>query len=175
MNMATNRQGAHLRPSIPLPSSGAQVVTTNSLTLERIRNLLDTGRVEKAMHLASRLESDLDRLNTIGVCQMRLRNTEKAVSLYRSLVLASGGVSLRSDVPDRIKVNYATALLLSGNVTGCLSILDELHERETPAAQRLRTAIQRWKRTLPFWHRLKLALGANISHPVELDFEPGEV
>lgn len=143
--------------------------------LDTIRSLLDGGQVEKALHVARRWDDDHDIRNAIGVCYLRMGNVEKAIGLFRGLTLACGGVYLKSDIPDKYKVNFAAALLLSGNVSGCTSILDELKDRQCPAAMQLREAIDDWKKSLSLWQRLSLVLGGQMKHPIRLGFPPGEV
>src|SRR5262245_33902605 len=57
--------------------------------------------------------------NAAGVCLLRLGNPKAAVETFRGLVL-SGGLILRGDVPTEFKVNFATALLADGNLSGGL-------------------------------------------------------
>lgn len=91
------------------------------------------------------------------------------------MTFAPGGIYLKDDVPDKFRINFATALLLRGNVSGCKQLLKELSDRKSPRLQRLRAAIKAWKKTLSIWQRLDLVLGGEPKRVVELDFEPGEV
>jgi hypothetical protein len=106
---------------------------------------------------------------------MRLGNVKVAVDVYRGLVLSSGGLILRQDVPVVYKTNYATALLLSGNVSGCQRVLNEVNDQSSPPVQRLRDAIHGWVKGMSFWQRLNWWTGGTPTHPVVLNFPPGEL
>jgi len=113
--------------------------------------------------------------NALAVCQLRLGNEKVAVDLFRGLVLASGGILLRRDVPVAFKTNYATALLSAQNINGCLSVLSEIKQEEHPAVARLRAAIRRWKEGLSFWQKINWYMGGQPAHPVVLDFPRGDL
>jgi hypothetical protein len=113
--------------------------------------------------------------NAQGVCQLRLRNPKVALDVFRGLVLAAGGILLRTDVPAVFKTNYAVALLLSDNLSGCLSALAEVKDEEHPAVGRLKTAVRQWKDGLTFWQRMNWYMGGQPAHPVELSFPHGDL
>src|SRR5262249_577514 len=73
------------------------------------------------------------------------------------------------------KTNYATALLLSGNIAGGLRALDEVRDEQCPAVGRLREAVRRWERNLTFWQRVNWWLGGEPDRPLTLDFPPGDL
>lgn len=62
---------------------------------------------------------------------------------------------LKPDAPLVFKTNFATALLASNNMAGCLSVLHEIKNEEDPTVKRLRAAIAQWKQGLSFWQKLK--------------------
>ena len=66
--------------------------------------------------------------NLHGICLMRLNDYGRAVAIYRELVLASGGMLFRNDVPVVFKTNFATALFLCNNVSGCVAALDGIND-----------------------------------------------
>ena len=124
--------------------------------------------------LKSKFNTDQLLKNAFGVCQLRLGNIDQALNLFRGLVLYNG-VCLRPDAPPQMKTNYATALLLSGNIAGCGGVLSEMWDKPTPGTERLQAAIQKWKFSLTFWEKLKQLYGGNTVRPVTLDFPPGEL
>jgi hypothetical protein len=105
---------------------------------------------------------------------LRLGDAQGAVGVLRSLVLGMG-VALKPDAPAVFKTNFATALLLENNVSGCLSALAEVHDAQDPAVIRLRAAIQRWKKNLSFREKVQWYLGGQPARKVDLDFPPGDL
>lgn len=74
-----------------------------------------------------------------------------------------------------MRINFATALLLDGNLSGCLLILDEMDAEKDPAVQQLRAAINNWRRGLSIWQKLMLFCGDKPKAPVQLDYLPGHL
>ena len=75
-----------------------------------------------------------------------------------------------------VRLNYATALLLARNVSGCVALLKEVNQEQVAYVGKLRAAIERWRRSLGWWRRLAFDwYGAEPSKPVTLDFQPGEL
>jgi hypothetical protein len=142
----------------------------------RIGLLLEADRPEKAMELIDRsnVRSSWET-NALGVCLLRLGRAQQAVELYRGLVLASGGLVLRADVPTVYKANYAQALLASDNEAGFLSVLASLQGDEHPAARRLAESFERWRRGLPFWQWVRWCLGGHPARPLAPEPPLGEL
>jgi len=114
--------------------------------------------------------------NARAVCLMRLGQFEDALRILNSLAFPHGGVTMSPDAPLQVKVNHATALLLSGNVAGCLATLGELREEMHPSVERLRQAIFVWRRSQGLWRRLAMGVGVYpFDAHVPLDFPPGEL
>lgn len=148
----------------------------NSDLLTRIDELLRTGRVDEAIQMLRTRGLDSPALrNAMGVCLMRAGKAAQAVDVYRDLLMIPGGISLKLDAPTLHAVNYATALLLMGNVSGCRTIVDDIPGAPHPSVVRLRAAIAAWKRTLSPIQRLRCALLGEAPKPVSLDFPPGEL
>jgi hypothetical protein len=106
---------------------------------------------------------------------MRLGRADRAVAIYQQMLL-KGGVTVDPGAPVGYVVNFATALLLSGNTDGGIDVLDNMGRTDYPGAQRLRDAVSRWRRSLGFGRRILFALYAGAPKPpVVLDFPPGEV
>jgi hypothetical protein len=144
--------------------------------LGKVDRLLQEGQPEKALELIVRAKVNSPwATNAQGVCQLRLGNARVAVDVFRGLVLAAGGVLLRTDVPAVFKTNYATALLAADNMAGYLSVLAELREEEHPAIEKLRAAIRRWKESLTLWQRITWYMGGQPNRPLVLDFPLGDL
>ncbi len=145
------------------------------LLLEAVA-LLRRGDPQGALALlGSRRPGDLLFDNARGVCLMRLGRARSPIGVYQQLVLHPGSINLRLDVPPVLVTNFATALLLEGNVTGCSVILRELGDDVHPAVVRLRAAIDRWRSQLGWWERLQFSLYGAAKRPVDLGTEVGEL
>lgn len=151
------------------PSPGAA-------TLLRVQRLLESGRSKNALELVNAKSSaDPVLKNARGVCLLRLHQADAAVRVFRELCLDSSGVILRSDVPVFVKTNFATALLMSGKVSGCVDVLSEIGDERDERVQQLRGAIRGWVSGLPFWRRVLWRLGVEPKKRVTLTFDPGEL
>ena len=119
----------------------------------------------------------LENQNRQAVQLLRSNRFNEALLVLRSLVLQSGCTWMRPDVPLLVKRNFATALLLTENPSGCLVILAEINDDAHPRVQKLRDAIKQWEKTLSFWQWLNWRTGwiAPENHPVTIRFVPGEL
>jgi hypothetical protein len=113
-------------------------------------------------------------VNATGVCLLRLGSAKQAAGMFQGLV-ATSGVMLKHDAPMAFKTNFATALLASDNLAGCLSVLHEIGEEENPTVRQIRVAIQQWRQSLPLWHRLQWYLGDYPQGQVPLAFPLGNL
>jgi hypothetical protein len=145
--------------------------------LAQVRRLLDAGDVHAALAALRQFGlATVELRNAYGVCLLRTGAIAKAIDVYRDLVIGAGGVCLRPNCHPTFVANYATALLLSGNINGCIAALNEVRSRETPLALRLQTAIAQWKRSLSWTQRLLFAIyNVEPKRPLALDFPPGEL
>lgn len=144
--------------------------------LDKAGQALNDGRPEKAIEVIVRSKVNSPwALNALGVCQMRFGNSKTAVDLFRGLVLASGGVLLRSDIPTVFKANFATALLLNDNLHGCLDVLAEIRGQDHQAVTKLRDAVARWKASLTGWQKILWYVAGHAARPLTLDFPPGDL
>jgi hypothetical protein len=143
--------------------------------LDQVEKLLQAGQPKQALDLLARSKVHLPwSTNATGVCLLRLGQADRAVELFRNLVL-SGSLFLRPDVPTAWKVNFATALLMADNLAGCVRLLAEIEEEDHPGVQRLRAALQSWHNRLSVWEKVRWFLGEQPARRVELDFLPGEL
>jgi WD40 repeat protein len=108
--------------------------------------------------------------NAIAVCHLRLGNYQRAIDVLRNIIFVANSISMRNDVPTLCKVNFATALLMQGNIDGCENMLASLEQYQHPIAIRLKAAITKWQNSLSFWE--KIGLRRSVGKPV-IDFAPG--
>lgn len=145
--------------------------------LQRVRPLLEAGDARSALALIERYGSDtLELKNARGICLLRLGQIEKALRLFSSIVLHQGTTYMVQGLPNTFKTNFATALLLANNVSGCVAVLDEINDEKDPAVIRLRKAVEDWKGRLNPLRRILFNLyGESSRPPVTLDFVPGDL
>ena len=144
--------------------------------LARVQALLDENRPQDAAELLRRSGISNSTLsNAYGVCLMRCGELDKALDVYHNLCLSTS-VCVKRDVPAEHMANYATALLLKRNVSGCRAVLQQIRESSNPAVVRLRSAIYQWEQSLSWAQRIRLKLlGRMPSRPIELPFPPGDL
>jgi hypothetical protein len=140
--------------------------------LEKAKEQLESGKFQEALRTLSGYDSEWTR-NARGVCYLRMGDTDAAINTLRGLAVTQH-LSLRPEAPLIFKINFAAALLLSGNIGGGLGVLDDIRDENQPAVQKLRAAIQRWKASMSFWEKLRWWLGGEPSRPFTLGFPAGE-
>ncbi|MCO6435548.1 MAG: hypothetical protein J5J06_00495 [Phycisphaerae bacterium] len=144
-------------------------------TWTQVREMIESGRVDEARHVLMRLSSRTPQLqNALGVCWMRLGESARALELYRGMVLHNGGLDIRPEALPSAKINFATALLLSGNVSGCEDALESTG-MDGEGVARLRGAIANWRANLGFVRRWLVKLYGTNNEKVVLSFPPGEL
>jgi hypothetical protein len=142
--------------------------------LARVEQILRTGEPGEALALLDRSRDGTTWVvNARGVCLLRLGLAQRALELFRALAL--NGIAGLREGPTVFKTNYATARLLSGDVTGCIVTLGQIRDEGHPTVRRLRDAIRRWRQDLPFWDRVRWFLGGDVGRLVPLDFPPGDL
>ncbi|MEX0718458.1 MAG: hypothetical protein WD066_17825 [Planctomycetaceae bacterium] len=179
--MATRRETQRRPSPATLPGSRPDTSSAHepaesahAATLRKVRTLVEAGRLQDAFDLANRGAADALLKNARGVCLLRMQRPEQAVRVYRELTLTGGGIVIRSNVPLIFKLNFATALLMSGNVGGCCEILHEIRNEDHPRITQLRAAIENWKSGLTLFQRLMWRLGNPPEIPATIDFVPGD-
>jgi hypothetical protein len=158
------------------PTTGADTRTPEVAgLLGKVEKLLEKGQPAAALELLgrSRLRSPW-LTNAAAVCQLRLGNADAAVEAYRGLVL-TGGLFLRQDAPDVFKINFATALIAVGNLSGGLRTLGEVRDEAHPAVLEIRDAVRRWRGGMTFWQWLWWSLGGSPPRSLVLDFHLGRL
>ena len=168
-----------------LPPVGATATSTTTLQggigenvqeiLANTARLLHDSRADRAIELL-RGRNDAAHIlrNALGVCLMRAGQIHEAEMLFRQLNLRADGVTLRDDVPPVFHLNYATALLLNGDVRTCEAVLATV-PIATPGARRVATAIAQWKNGRTRWDRIRMWFGARTSRPIPFIDRPGEL
>lgn len=143
--------------------------------LAHVDRHLEAGNPKKALEALNRAKVRSPWIaNATAVCQIRAENAGAAVEILRGLVV-KGSIYLRDDIPPVFKVNFAAALLASGNFDGFLGTLGEIGDDEHPSARRYRESLRRWKEGQTLWERAKLALGGRPARPFEPGFPLGDL
>jgi hypothetical protein len=174
------RKNYYSRQSAPTKSSSESKESDGPSSdivnvLGKVKRLLDEQCSEKALEIITRSRLSSPWIsNATGVCALRLGNAKQASGIFQGLV-GHLGMMLKPDAPLVFKTNFATALLASNNMAGCLSVLHEIGKEENPTVQRLRAAIREWKQGLSFWQKLKWYTGDFPEKPVVLGFPLGEL
>ncbi|MEW4565225.1 hypothetical protein AB1K70_22060 [Bremerella sp. JC770] len=155
--------------------SQESVIDGSSSLLVRVNRLIQDGQYGQALNLVHASGRDLTLKNAKGVCLLRLGKYDEAVSVYREIVFKQGCVWVRPEIPTIYKVNFATALLLAGQIEGGLSVLGQAMDEGHPGVVRLRQSIRRWKQSFTLWQRIMWLFGGmnDAKSPLELDFLPG--
>jgi hypothetical protein len=97
--------------------------------------------------------------NARGVCLLRLGRPGEAIEVLRDLVFGPGGLAVQPDADPVFQANYATALLLDGNIEGFWGILGGIRDRGHPGVAKVDEAVRRWKAGMSFGQRVASALG----------------
>ena len=143
--------------------------------LAKVATSLDAGHPQKALELLQRSKVKSPWVtNAMAVCLLRLGDTTRAIEMFKGLAVTSG-VCFRTDVPAVFLTNFATALLLAHNISGCVSALGAVRDEQNPSVQRLRGAIRKWKVGLSLWQKICWYWGDTPGNPIELGFPPGEI
>jgi hypothetical protein len=144
--------------------------------LGRARDLVNQGKFDEALKVITTSGiKDAAVANAAGVCHLRAGRPDRAVAVLRDLCVGDG-TDVKHDASPLHVVNYATALLLTGNLSGYRHVLRSVAESQHPAAVRLSTATTVWERSLGRWRRLGMMLGVwTPKLPIDLGFPPGEL
>jgi hypothetical protein len=146
--------------------------------LPRAAKLIAEKKYQKAVDLLNAKGlRESSHQNMKGVCLMRLGLYDDAVRLFRSLVMVPGSTQIRQDAPVLHKINFATALLLSGCASGCTEVLTEIHQDQDPYVRQVRAAIDNWVSQMTILQKLSWWTGRiePVNRPVKIDFEPGDL
>lgn len=145
-------------------------------SIKRAKQCVAHGDYDGALAALREWVKDPMARNDMGVCLMRQGRHEEAAKLFRDLIYEPGAIWIRPHVSAKLRINCATALLLTGHPAGCLDTLVDLDPRQLPRVGEIHAAIRRWEKTLSWWSRLNWWLG-RIEPPrieIPIDFVPGE-
>ncbi|OHB49830.1 MAG: hypothetical protein A2Y10_09395 [Planctomycetes bacterium GWF2_41_51] len=148
----------------------------NENSLEYIHKLMNENKIEKAMEILNRdSDKSIWAQNTRAVCLMRMNSPQSAVKTLTPIVFPGSSVAVNSEVPDKIKLNLATAMLLSGNIAGALDIIQYCKDN-SQYCNKLSASIKKWKKTLPLWSRFMIMLSIlPYDKPVAIEPPLGEL
>lgn len=160
--------------SVDASEGHAGIPADIAAVLDDVRQHLASGDPQKALDVIKRSKLKSHWLtNAVGVCRIRLGDAASAVELFRGLVVKQG-ILLRDDVPTKFKLNFAAALLASGNADGFLAVLSEIREAGDQSVVKYKDAYTRWRASLSPWDRIKGLVGG-ASRPFVAEFPLGEV
>lgn len=144
--------------------------------LNKVLRLADAGDYQAALGLLRDSNRQPLLRNARGVCLLRLGRIDDAVRVFRDLVLQPGCTWMRPELPVEFKLNFATALFLSGRPSGSLEMLAEIRDEQHPTVILLRAEIRKWESTLTWWQRLNWRIGRidPPTPPAGLSFPPGD-
>ncbi|MCG3180050.1 MAG: hypothetical protein BIFFINMI_02404 [Phycisphaerae bacterium] len=143
--------------------------------LREAASLLERNHPEQALARLSKARGAEPAVeNARGVCLMRLGRVDEALELYRRLLYPRGGLQIAPGASPKVLANFATALMLTGNLSGCVETLDAADAAD-PAVVRVRQAVATWRKSLGVVRRLLAKLGLAPGRPTRLEFPPGAI
>lgn len=86
--------------------------------------------------------------NATAVCQIRLGKAQKAVDIYRHLIVS--GIEFLPDTPPVYKINFALALLLAKNYEGFSRTLASVDTKEHAGKSELLFIVKAWRSKFNF-------------------------
>lgn len=146
-------------------------------SFEYIEKLINENNAEKALDILNRnSDKSIWSQNARAVCLMRLNYPANAVKVLTSIVYAGSSIATNSQATDKIKLNLAQAMLLTGNVAGAVKLIEDT-QQDCPLRNKLQTAIDKWKKSLPVWSRLSITLLGTLPFDKPVAVEPpfGEI
>ena len=132
---------------------------------ERIARRTDD---EDAQSSAGRRSTPADE-NQRGLGLMRAGGTDVALGIFRELAVDDVTLLMRPDVPIEIQANFVTALLMTGNIEGATTYLEQITDPDHPCARELRERLDKWRCSLSWTQRL----GLSKKPPIATGPEPG--
>jgi Flp pilus assembly protein TadD len=145
-------------------------------TLEQVKKLIDEKNVKNAMAmLNSANDKSVWSQNARAVCLMRMGKHEEAVKTLTPLVYPDGSVIINLGVPEKVKLNLAEAMLLTGNVAGAMTLMESVKE-DCIQLQKLRQTVAKWKKSLSFFAKIEVICGMlPYESNVQVDSPYGEL
>ncbi len=174
MSIYTNNDRAQTLDSINQVGLPQQSASPN-WNAAKVVKLISEGEYQTAFNQLKGHSSGLEVTNIKAVLLMRLGRPSEAVSLLRPLVLDPNMLSVKPGVPDNVAINFATALLMTGHVGGCLDILASVADQSSEPVKRVRSCVRDWEKTLGWmsWFDWKICGIEHVSHDLTLSQVPG--
>lgn len=145
-------------------------------TLEKLKKLLEDDNINDALSILNKTnDKSIWCQNARGVCLMRMGKYKQAVTTLTPLVFPGGSVIIGLGVPEKVKLNLAEAMLLTGNVSGAVSLIQNVKE-DSVQLIKLEQTIKRWKKSLSLFARLEVWCGIlPYDGEVQVDAPYGEL
>ena len=152
-----------------------QISANPNWNVAKIVKLISEGEYQTAFNQLKSHSAGLDATNIQAVLLMRLGRPNEAVSLLRPLVFDSNNLSLKTGVSDNVAINFATALLMTGHVGGCLEILNSIPDQSSGKVKSVRRSILDWEKSLSWlsWLDWKICGIEHCSGDLTLSHMPG--
>lgn len=141
----------------------------------RLQQLTDMGEYQKALELLKDRSCDNAMLNAKAVLLMRTGKPGDAAILLRPHVWDPGTFTLIADVPDFIRLNFATALLMTGRVAGAIEVIRSIQGSGNEQAMTLLNAIRVWEKSLSIfgWLDWKICGIEHVKKGIPVGSDPG--
>ncbi len=131
--------------------------TKNSL--EHLKHLINNDNIKDALEILNHsADKSLMFQNARAVCFMRENLLKEALDLLRSMVFHNNALTADLQIPEVIRLNLAEAMLISGNIAGAVTLMNECGER-TVQKEKLLQSVENWKKELPFWKKIDIFFG----------------
>lgn len=136
-------------------SSTPNVIASLDPKLSLVKNFTDRGEYERALELLTKQPTAPEVLNCRGVCLLRMKKFESALSPLRIVALNSSINHVHKHVASHIKLNFAIALFFGGHPGGGLETLSEAEFSELdPTVQILRRQTKLWVQQMSLFQRV---------------------
>lgn len=153
MKSISKHESSTVSASLKRNGASSKRATADANTRIKVLDCLNQHEYQTVLGLLNVEHRDDETKNLRGVCLLRLHEFEKAIAVFRGLVLEPAGVWSRSDLPGFIKVNFALALFYGGHPSGAMDVLTEVHVNHEPSALALMEHVQQWKSEMNWWQR----------------------
>lgn len=135
-----------------------------------VRNSSNFNYKKAIQRLEKNPSNDITEKNAIAVCQLRLGNYDGAINILQGVIYYEHSIVMRDNVPLVHKINFATALLLKGNIGGCETMLSQLSEVTHPVIFNLHKSIMEWRKGLTLFEKIGVI---KTNKKPKIDFTPG--
>ena len=147
---------------------------TDAKVVAESATLLDRGNATGARDLLYKQgSSNSTPRNLLAVCYLRLGDPQRALDILRSMIFPDGGLLPKESAEPAWIVNFATAMVLRGDIEAGRRALRWLKDPVHPGAVRLLGAIEAWEKSPGAGGRFKRMFGGRPQKPIPLDFPPG--